>query len=549
MRIRSLVTRLGAALATIIPALGAGGHLGAVRAGHDVATGGTITVAFSLGDPATLDPAQAINPPEDGIAYGALFNGLYRINVKGVLAPDLAISLPQLSADRKVYTIHLKHGVMFNGTGFTPREVTAQDVVYTINRVLNPKLQPGASPWQGNDTAIAGAGAYLKGKATSVSGVKALDRYTVQFTLSSPLTSFVYDLAVTGNFIVPQEAVAKYGKDFGSHPVGTGPFMLQQWVKGRQLVLVKNPLYFVKGLPYLDGITFQFNVGQQLQVLRWKSGQIDAIGDSWNLPPATARDLQNDPTYGRYVEPVQPAGTTNVLYINNLIPPFDNKLVREAVAYAINKRRLVTLYRGQALRSDQIYPSAVTQHQPGFTGYSYDPAKAEALLKQAGYNGTPVEVLVDEGSSNDTVEAPSVVQDLQAAGFKVKVKGVSDQVAGNLIFTNKGYTIIFGYWGMDYPDAYDFVVPTYTQDGYDAGLNFSRYKNLQVDAMVAQAEALPFGAARDAIYAKIQRILVDDVASLPLFYRLRFNLNGPHVASLGWTPAYSFNEWAYAQRR
>jgi peptide/nickel transport system substrate-binding protein/oligopeptide transport system substrate-binding protein len=325
--------------------------------------------------------------------------------------------------------------------------------------------------------------------------------------------------------------------------------MLQQWTKGQKMVLVKNPLYFVKGLPYLNGITFQFNVGKQLEILRWKSGQIDAIGDSSDLSPADALDLQNDPTYGKYVEPPQPSGTTNVLYINNLIPPFNNRLAREAVAYAVNKKRLVKLYRGQALRSDQIFPPAVTQHQPGFAGYPYDPAKAAALLKQAGYDGRPVEVLVDEGSSNDPLEAPGVVQDLQAAGFKVKVKGVSDQVAGNLIFTNKGYTIIFGYWGMDYPDAYDFVVPTYTAAGNPTGLNFSRYSNPQVDALVNQAEALPFGAARDAIYAHIQRILVDEVAAVPLFYRLRFNLNGPHVASLGWSPAYSFNEWAYAQRR
>lgn len=547
MRIRSIAARLGAALAMIVPALGAGSRLSDVHAGHARA-GGTITVAFSY-DVATLDPSQTSNPPDDGIIYGALFNGLYRINVKGQLIPDLAIGMPQISADRKVYTIALRHGVMFNGAGFTSRELTAQDVVYSLTRMLDPKLKPSTSPWTGNDTDIAGANDYIAGKATAVSGLQAPDRYTVRIGLAQPLTSFIYDLAVTGNFVVPREAVARYGAQFGSHPVGTGPFMLQQWVKGQRIVLVKNPLYFVKGLPYLDGITFQLNVGKQLEVLRWKSGQIDAIGDAWDLPPATAAGIQSDPTYGKYVEPMQPAPQTNVLYINNLIPPFDNKLVREAVAYAVNKKRLVKLYRGQALRADQIYPPAVTQHQSGFAGYPYDPARAAALLKQAGYHGTPVEVLVDEGSSNDPVESPSVVQDLQAAGFTVKVKGVSDQVASKLIFTNKGYTIIFGYWGMDYPDSYDFVVPTYTQDGYDGGLNFSRYKNPQVDAMVAQAEALPFGAARDAVYARIQRVLVDDVASLPLFYRLRFNLDGPHVASLGWTPSYNINEWAYAQRR
>ncbi|HVA89591.1 MAG TPA: ABC transporter substrate-binding protein, partial [Chloroflexota bacterium] len=466
MRTRLLVARLGAAAVLGIPAFGVGDHLSAIQPAGAASSGGTITVDYSI-DAATFDPAESINPPDNGITTGALFSGLYRINVQGKLVPDLATSFPEVSNNQKVFTVHLKHGIEFNAPGFTPRELTAADVVYTINRTLNPKLKPQASPFAGDDTAIQGAAAYMSGKATNVSGVQALDKYTVRFTLARSLSSFPYALAYTGNFIVPKEAVAKYGADFGSHPVGTGPFMLKQWVKGQKAVLVRNPLYFVKGLPYLDGITFEFNVGKNLEVLRWKSGQIDAIGDSSDLAPETAFELANDPTYKQYVEATQPSGTSNVLYINNLIPPFNNKLVREAVAYAIDKKQLVKRYRGQATVSNQIYPPAVTQHDPNFQGYPYDPIKAAALLKQAGYNGTPVEVLVDEGASNDPVEEPVVVQDLQAAGFKVKVKGVSDSVAGNLIFTNKGYTIIFGYWSMDYPDAFDFVDPTYTSDGFD----------------------------------------------------------------------------------
>jgi peptide/nickel transport system substrate-binding protein/oligopeptide transport system substrate-binding protein len=547
MRYTTLSLRIGAALAIAIPLLGAGAAR-AQRPAAGPARGGTLTVAYSI-DAATFDPAQSVNPPDNGITTGALFSGLYRINVNGKLAPDIADGMPQVSDGQRVFTVHLKHGVYFNAVGFASREVTAQDVKYTYERVLNPHLKPAVSWGQADDTDIAGANAYIKGTAKSVSGIQVVDPYTVRFTLAQPLASFPYVMAISANFIVPKEAVARYGADFGSHPVGTGPFMLKQWVKTQKLVLVRNPLYFVKGLPYLDGITFQFNVGKDLEILRWQNNQIDAIGDAYDLPPNRAADLAANSSTVQYVQPFQPSGTTNVLYINNLIPPFNNKLAREAVAYAINKRCILVRYHGQATLSTQIYPPAVTQHEKNFQDYPYDPAKARQLLKQSGYNGAPVEVLVDEGASNDPVEAPCVEQDLQAAGFTVKERGVSDQQAGNIIFTNKGYTIIFGYWGMDYPDAYDFVVPTYTQAGFDGGLNFSRYRNPQVDALVTQAEALPFGPGRDAIYAHIQRILVDDVAAVPLFYRERFNLGGPHVGSLGWTPAYSPNEWAYAWRR
>ncbi|HWE60105.1 MAG TPA: ABC transporter substrate-binding protein [Chloroflexota bacterium] len=548
MRYRGPLGRLVATLAIAVPLLGTG----VARAQHPAAgptQGGMLTVAFS--NVATnLDPAQASYPPDNSITTGALFSGLYRINVAGKLVPDISAGLPQVSNGQRVFTVQLKHGVYFNAIGFKAREVTAQDVKYTYERVLDPHLKPSVSWGQASDTAIAGATAYINGKATHVSGIQALGRYTVRFTLAQPLASFPYVMAISANFLVPVEAVAQYGQDFGAHPVGTGPFMVKQWVKTQQLVLVRNPLYFVKGLPYLDGLTFQFNVDKNLEILRWQNNQIDAIGDAYDLPPNQTAGLAANASTAKYVQPFQPSGTSNVLYINNLIPPFNNTLVRKAVAYAIDKRRLLVRYRGQAIASTQIYPPAVMQHTKGFQDYPYDPAMARQLLKQAGYSGAPIEVLVDEGASNDPLEAPSVEQDLRAVGFTVKERGVSDQQANTIEGTLKGYTIIFGYWGMDYPDAYDFVVPTYTPEGISAGgLNFSRYSNPRIDTLVAQAEALPFGPARDAVYARIQRILVDDVAAVPLFYRERFNLGGPHVGSLGWTPAYSYNEWAYAWRR
>jgi len=543
---RQFTTRLGATLALLIPALGvSAAH--AERPGTPAHAGGSITVALSY-DSTSLDPAQTSGVPDDSIASGALFSGLYRINVHGKLSSDIADGMPTVSSDQKVFTIKLKHGVMFNGVGFTPREVTAQDVVYTLERTLNPHLKPTVSYYQGNDIGILGADAYVGGKAAHVQGIAALDRYTVRITMANALTSLPYVLSFLGNFIVPKEVADKYGANFGLHPVGSGPFMLKQWVKGQKMVLTRNPLYFVKGLPYLDQITFEFNVGKDLEVLRWQQGQVDAIGDSWDLPPNEAQDLATDPSVQKYLEPIQPSPQTNVIYINNSIAPFNNKLMRMAVAYAVNKKRLVRLFHQQIVPAAQIYPPAVTQYQPGFQGYSYDPQKAAALLKQAGYTGQPVEVLIDTGSSNDPVEGPSVIQDLKAAGFNIKARSVSDQQWNSLVGQPKGYTMIFGYWGMDYPDAYDFVVPTYTKDGLN-GLNFSRYLNPLIDTMVNQAEALPFGTARDAVYGKIQRTLVDDVAAVPLFYRLRFYLNGPRVASLGWSPAYSYNEWAYARTR
>ena len=545
MRIRSVTGRLGAALVLTIPALGTG----AVQAARPAAgAGNTLTVAYSV-QLTTLDPAQAVNPPDIYISAGALFSGLYRIDVNGKLVADIADGMPAVNKSQTVFTVKLKHGVVFNGVGFTPREVTSADVVYSMQRMMNPKLKPAASWGSFSDFGIKGAFAYNSGKAKSIAGIAALDRYTVQFTTEGPLSSFPYDLAISANYLVPREVVARYGADFGAHPIGTGPFMLKRWTRGQGAELVRNPRYFVRGLPYLDGISYQFNVGKQLEVLRWKSGQIDAIGDARDLAPNTIADLAGDPATAGYIEGDTPTPETNVLYVNHLIKPFDTLKARQALAYAINRKRLVKLYRGQALPSAQIYPPAVAQHDPGFRGYPYDPTRAAALLKESGYDGRPVELLVDTGSSVDPLVAPSLIQDLRAAGFVVRERDVSDQLAGQLQFQNRGYTLLIGYWDMDFPDAYNFVEATYTTDGVDGGLNFSRYKNPAIDALLARAERFPFGARRDAVYAAIQRTLVDEVASVPLFFRKRLNLNGPHVASLGWSPAYSLNEWAYARRK
>ena len=517
----------------------------AAQANH---RGGSLTVALST-DAATFDAALSVNTPDYGITTGALYSGLYRVDAHGALIPDIAAAMPTVSGGQTVFTVRLRKGVMFNGPSYTPREVTAQDLKYTMERVLNPKLKPGVSYAQPNDQVIAGADAYVAGKAKHVSGIAVLDRYTVRFTLDHPLASFPFVLGLTANWPVAREAVERWGVDFGSHPVGAGPFMLKEWVKGQRLVLVRNPLYFRAGQPYLDGLTFQFNVDKKLEVLRWKSGAVDAIGDAYDLPPAVVNDLSSDPTYGRYVGAPVASGQTNYININNLIKPFDSKLMRQAVAYAVNARRIVRLYRGQAALTHQLYPPATPQYQPGFTSYPYQPGRARALLKAAGYHGQPVEVLVDNQSSNDPIEAPSLLQDLKAVGINAHARSVSDALAGQLIFTNRGYTIAFNYWTMDYPDAYDFVTPSYTQAGFDGGLNFSRYRNPQIDALVSKAEALPFGAQRNAIYQRMQRILVDDVALIPLFNRVRFTLNGPRVGSLAWSPSYSLNDWRLAYTR
>ena len=200
--------------------------------------GGEIVVAYK-DDLATLDPAIGYdwtNWP----AIKMVFDGLLGYDSGTTLEPRIAADMPAVSDDGLVYTFKIRPGVKFSNG----REVTADDVVYTITRVLDPAT---ASPGAGFYVGIKGAQEFIDGSATSVEGIKAVDPQTVEFTLATPDATFLNKMALNFAFIVAKEAVEAAGQDFGRQPVGTGPFTLKEWKSGEYLVFERNPNYFQRG--------------------------------------------------------------------------------------------------------------------------------------------------------------------------------------------------------------------------------------------------------------------------------------------------------------
>ena len=149
---------------------------------------------------------------------------------------------------------------------------------------------PGSRSFFGS---IAGAQAVMNGKAKTASGIKALNKYTIRFTLSHPDVTFLNVMAMNFAYIVPKEVVKKEGAQFGHKPVGTGPFTLQQWVAGQKLVFKRNPHYFLKGVPKLAGITFLIGLDPNVALLRVQRGQLDLTGDP--IPGPDFLQIKNDP--------------------------------------------------------------------------------------------------------------------------------------------------------------------------------------------------------------------------------------------------------------
>ncbi|MDB5075813.1 MAG: transporter substrate-binding protein [Chloroflexi bacterium] len=223
--------------------------------------GGTLTVEF-LDDISHLDTALCYDNQCYPFAK-AMFDRLVDYAGAGdKLVPDAAAAMPAITNGGHTYTFTLRNDVHFwNG-----RLATASDWAYSFERIINPKIQSGASSFWMN---IVGADAYASGKAQHAAGIKAPSPFKLEIDLVSPDASFLNVLAMPFGSVVDKNQIAKYGRSYDSqHPMGTGPYMFSRHVLGRELVLVKNPHYFLANAGKVDTIRGEIGVSTETALLR-----------------------------------------------------------------------------------------------------------------------------------------------------------------------------------------------------------------------------------------------------------------------------------------
>lgn len=470
--------------------------------------GGEITVAYK-DDLATLDPAIGYdwtNWPAEKL----VFDGLLDYDSGTTIVPRLAESMPEINADATVYTFKLRKGVKFSNG----REFTSDDVVYTLTRVLDPKT---SSPGSGFFTGIKGAADFIAGKATDVAGIKALDLYTVQFTLELPDVTFLNKMALNFAFIVPKEEVDKAGENFGHAPVGTGPFVLKEWKSGQSLTFERNPNYFMTDRPYLDKITIQVGVAPDVALLRLEKGEIQLMGDP--PPGADWARISADPAWKDRLEK-QPQVSTIYIAINTTAKPFDNVKVRQALNYAIDKQHIIQLLNGRGTVANQVLPPLMPGYDKSYAGYEYNPDKAKSLLAEAGFaNGfeTSIECISVDPQPK---LCESFQQDLAKIGIKLTINTlaapnvIDDAGNGKTPLTWSGG---LG-WIQDYPDPDDFYGPILgCGSNTPGGWNWSRYCNETIDKQSKDLLAITDRTKRLDSYSPFFKALMDDAVWVPVY--------------------------------
>lgn len=467
----------------------------AARAQGGGASRGSSFVTGSIGEPSNLIPILSADSASSDVA-GLVYNGLVRYDKNLKLEGDLAQSW-EVSPDGLGITFHLRRGVKWHDG----RDFTSRDVLYTYKVTIDPKTPT----------------AYAE-DFKQVQTAEAVDTYTFKVRYAKP---FAPALASWGMPVLPAHLLE--GKDItksplSRKPVGTGPYIFKEWVPGQRVILEANPHYY-EGAPHLSPYVYRIIPDNSTMYMELKAGGIDMMGLS---PVQYQRQTGSREFLSRFNKYRYPASAYTYLGYNLRLPMFQDVRVRRALTYAINKEEII---QGVRLGMGQI---AHGPYKPGTWAWKpkieadpgYDPVRAAALLKEAGYvmgsdgilvkDGKPLSFTIMTNQGNDErLKCAQIIQRrLKRVGIDVKIR-VMEWASFLTNFIDKGRfeAILLGWTISQDPDLYDVWHSSKTGP---KELNFIGYKNPEMDRLIVEGRGTFDMAKRRESYYRIQEILAQD---------------------------------------
>lgn len=489
---------------------------------HEAGSGKTI-FHLNLSSPVTsLDPAFASDQPNTW-SVNLLYNGLVQLDADLQVQPCIAKDWV-LSADRLTYTFTLRDDVYFHDDACFPngkgRRVVAQDVVFSFNRLINPDVAARGN-WVFNHI------------VDSITPFVAVNDSVLRIQLLKPFAPFLQRLSIPYCSVVPVEAIEKYGIDFRSHPVGTGPFTCVQWDEGELIILHRFENYFEQDafgnqLPYLDAVNIHFITNKSTEFLKFLSGELDFVSD---VDAALKDDILTkdgllQPRYAQDIQLIK-GPYLNVEYFSILMDttntlvqasPLSFQKVRQAINYAFDRNEMLLFLknnRGEPATAGIVPPALLDNPTVGY-GYYYNPDTALALLQDAGFeNGVGLPEIIVHTTEQYQDIAVYLKDKLEDIGIALKIETVDPRLMREMRLN--GTTMFFrSSWIADYADAENYLTVFY--GGSDAPPNYTRYRNAAFDELYTLAVAESERDIRLKYYRQMDSILMQDAPVIPLFY-------------------------------
>jgi peptide/nickel transport system substrate-binding protein len=516
-RTTALKALTAAGALVVLAACGSSGGSGGTTSGGSTSGGST-----SAGTPvhggkltfAAVQDAQSMNKStvfdNNSIwIFEQIFQQLYTVSTDGKsVVPQLATGY-KVSSDKKTYTFTLRPGVKFSNG----QPMTSKDVKFSIDQTT--KASQG---WGFINTAI---------KSTSAPSP---DTFVVH--LKYPWAPLLADLSIFANGIIPDNYAGKSETAFYNAPIGTGPFKWDVWHKGQSLTLVKNPLYWQKGLPYLDSITWTdvANDNTRQQQLQGGQAQIDQF-PAWS----TVTNLQS--TQGVNMHLFN-STQTNYLAFNETRKPFQDVHVRRAISLALNRDALVkAVLFGHGKPANSLFPPQVPYYDPNTPGYQFNLAEAKKEMAQSSVpHGFSTSIVIPSGNSDYLTISTIVQSELKPLGITVKINQL-DPNTENTQTQNLNYDMTLTLWTMDISDPDELA--TFAVDPKSGAKSFfTMYNNPAVVNAAHEAEKTLDTEKRQQLYNTLQTGAAKDAFMAFLYYSpypyaTTTNVHGFFVTPLG----------------
>jgi peptide/nickel transport system substrate-binding protein len=447
--------------------------------------GGTLTVGLVQDNTKTLDPRFSIQLDERQVLF-LLYDALLALDNDFSLKPDLAKSW-QVENDGKRYVFTLQEGVKFqDGTPFDAA-VAKWNIEQRLDENVKAPLRAQLRP--------------------VIASIDVVSANVLAINLNYPYPALLADLADRAGMMISPAASQKFGADYGRNPVGTGAFGLKQWTQGTSITLARNPDYWRKGEPYLDGVVFRTVPTAILGLQRIAIGEVDMMA---NIGPAEAKQIDQRTTVALKI----PIGRWYAMQWQVDKPPFNNAKLRMAIAHAIDRDAMnKILFDGQGTIAEGLTPQGLWFTPPAKPTFHYSPEKARALLKESGWNMDEPITLWAPSEATYSKMSQLVAEQVQAIGLKVTLAPVAQSEYYARV-VQRVVNFAPTSWGQraDPDGLYNYLL-------YSKGAaNTTGYNNPEVDRLLEKGRSITNREERVKIYSQVQDLFMQDLPYICLLF-------------------------------